>query len=183
MSKSLGKNAQERVENLLTIYDAKQPSDLAETIYSSEISPLIHHLEVLLSAHAGIPIDAVKFGQQVEQARNDLAYFKKGKASDPEVPLLEHVGFFHGGYMQTCHACHRQHIAGKRCSSCEDCAKKQLRTKYPDADYTEADLSYVDVSDEGEERWVLEDGRIVPIPVGWSNEIPGFPSFTAKPVS
>lgn len=177
------KNAEERIESTLYGFASDKSGLIAQTIYDAEIKPLIEHLENMIKPQMGIPINAIEFGQQVKAAQDYLENAKKVKASDPKVPTFEHVGHVPGCYLLTCWRCKNQHEADRDAKLCEDCAKKELRERYPHADYTEADVSHVDVSYEGKESWVLEDGRIVPVPEGWSNDIPGVRGFTATKIS
>ncbi len=71
------KNAEERIESIAYSYGAKRSGDIASEVYEDEVAPLIEHLENLLLAHAGMPIDAIRFGQQVEEARAAVEHAKK----------------------------------------------------------------------------------------------------------
>lgn len=175
------KNAEERIESIAYSYGAKRSGDIASEVYDDEVAPLIEHLENLLLAHAGVPIDAVKFGYQVEEAREAVRNAKR--APKPRVALLKDAGFAHGDYAGGCRKCHAQFEGDKRAYICEECAKKRLREVLPDADYTEADLDYVETSTDGVSKWVLNDGRRVPVPEGWVNDIPGRGGVTATIIS
>lgn len=178
-------NARERVESILYGFGVGESGMIAREIYEQEISPLIEKLERLILIQEGLPMTGLQAAQWVREAQ-DLARGAKDTGYQPEpptVPLFKHAGFEQGCYLCTCHRCKNQHEADKHAIACEDCAVKILRETYPDADYTEADLSHVEVSREGAEVWVLEDGRHVPVPEGWSNEIPGIKGFSARIIS
>lgn len=182
-------NANERIESILHGFGVDKSGLIARTIYEQEVLPILDHLARVTALQNGTPttgIQASKWTQNAMMALEDSRDKRPNNgavAPAPEVPLLIDVGFAHGGYQQTCHDCKRQHVAAKRCSCCENCAKARLRLNYLDANYTEADLDYVETSRSGREAWKLKDGRYVPIPERWSNDIPGVRGFSGVIVS
>mgnify|MGYP003636565871 CR=1 FL=1 len=174
-------NAKERVESILYSFAVGKSGLIAGEIYEQEIEPLIDHLHRMALLQSGIPmtgIEASKWTQDALQAVEDAKV--KIKLPKPvAVPMFKHVGFDHGLYQYTCRECKSQSEGAKRSTCCEDCAKKRLRELYPDADYTEADLDYVETDRSGKSAWALEDGRYVPIPEDWSSDISGASRFSA----
>ena len=71
------KNAEERIESIAYAYGAKHSGDLASDIYDEEVAPLIGHLENLLAAHSGIPLNGIDFERQVKEARECIRGAKK----------------------------------------------------------------------------------------------------------
>ena len=70
------KNSKERIETTIYSYFNGNTGACAEEIYDDEVAPLIIHLENLLMAQSGVPINAVTFGRQVEEARQAVLEWK-----------------------------------------------------------------------------------------------------------